>query len=545
MEHLSQKQKVTIMVAIMSAMFFAAINQTIVSTAMPRISALLNGIDHYTWVVTIYMLTSTISTVLVGKLSDIYGRKPFLLIGIVSFMIGAFLCGTSTDIFQMIFYRGVQGIGGGIIMATAVTAVGDLFAPKERAKWTGLLMAIFGFSSVIGPTLGGWMVDHMNWEWIFWIFLPLGLLSFILILRMFPKTSRNTNERLDIWGSTFLTLAIIPLLLGFTWAGTTYPWGSWQIISLFAASALSIIIFIMIERVVKSPVLPLSLFRNSIVTISNVAGFLMNAGMMGALIYLPFFIQGVEGISPTYSGYVTMPMSISMIILSALTGRAMSKTGKYKRYALGGMIIMTIGMLMMAFMNSILVAVISMIVFGFGLGLGMPVFTLAAQNSVKPTELGVVTASSQLFRNMGGTIGITVMGSIMTSRLQANLKNAFSASESVDVSKLDPAVGEQLKPFLNPQILLNKPQLEQLQAGLPEQLQAVVTKLIDMLKDALSSALTTVFLSGTALLVIAFILVLFMKEIPLRSSQSSPEGSKPETEQPESATAGQPSLSKG
>ncbi len=301
----------------------------------------------------------------------------------------------------------------------------------------------------------------------------------------------------------------------------------------------------MIERVVKSPVLPLSLFRNSIVTISNVAGFLMNAGMMGALIYLPFFIQGVEGISPTYSGYVTMPMSISMIILSALTGRAMSKTGKYKRYALGGMIIMTIGMLMMAFMNSILVAVISMIVFGFGLGLGMPVFTLAAQNSVKPTELGVVTASSQLFRNMGGTIGITVMGSIMTSRLQANLKNAFSASESVDVSKLDPAVGEQLKPFLNPQILLNKPQLEQLQAGLPEQLQAVVTKLIDMLKDALSSALTTVFLSGTALLVIAFILVLFMKEIPLRSSQSSPEGSKPETEQPESATAGQPSLSKG
>ncbi|MBJ6362735.1 MDR family MFS transporter [Paenibacillus sp. GCM10012307] len=545
MEHLTHKQKLTIMVAIMSAMFFAAINQTIVSTAMPRIAALLDGLDHYTWVVTIYMLTSTISTVLVGKLSDIYGRKPFLLVGIVTFLIGAFLCGTSTDIYQMIIYRGIQGVGGGIILSTSITAVGDLFAPKERAKWTGMLMAIFGFSSVLGPTLGGWMVDHLNWEWIFWIFLPFGVLAFALILKMFPKTSRNANETLDIWGSLFLTIAIVALLLGFTWAGTTYPWGSWQIISLFAAAVVSFIIFGLVERVVKSPVLPLSLFRNSIVTISNLAGFLMSAGMMGALIYLPFFIQGVKGIAPTYSGYVAMPMSISMIILSTVTGRAMSKTGKYKRYALAGMVIMVIGMLMMAFMNSIPVAVISMIVFGFGLGLGMPVFTLAVQNSVKPNQLGVATASSQLFRNLGGTIGITVMGSILSSSLTSNMKKSFADAGNMDVSKLDPAVAEQLKPFLSPQILLNKPQLEQLQAGLPEQLQAVVTKLVDVLRDALSSALTTVFLSGTALLVVAFVLVVFLKEIPLRSAQSSPQSSKPEDGQSEANTTTNPSLSKG
>lgn len=519
MEHLSQKQKLAIMIAIMSAMFFAAINQTIVSTAMPRISALLNGMDHYTWVITIYMLTSTISTVLVGKLSDIYGRKPFILLGIVTFMIGAFLCGTSTTIFHMITYRGIQGIGGGIIIATAVTAVGDLFAPKERAKWTGLMMAVFGFSSVLGPTLGGWMVDHLDWEWTFWIFLPIGLLSFILILRLFPKTAVNTSEKLDIWGSLFLTLTIVPLLLGFTWAGTTYAWTSWQVLSLFAAAALALMTFVWIEAKTPSPILPLSLFRNSVVTISNIVGFLMNAAMMGALIYLTFFIQGVEGVSPTYSGYVTMPMSISMIILSALAGRAMSRTGKYKRYAVSGMVIMAVGMLMMAYMSSIVLAVASMIVFGIGLGLGMPVFTLAAQNAVKPSELGVVTSSSQLFRNLGGTIGIAVLGSIMASRLTSNIQSGLAGVQQMDASKIDPAVREQLVPFLNPQILLNKPELESLKGALPEQLQTVVDQLLALLREALSSSLTTVFLTGTALLVVALLLVLFMKEIPLRGTQ--------------------------
>lgn len=351
MEHLSHKQKMTIMIAIMSAMFFAAINQTIVSTAMPRISAILNGMDLYTWVITIYLLTSTIATVLVGKLSDIYGRKPFLLSGIIFFIVGAFLCGTSINITQMIIYRGIQGVGGGIIMASAITAVGDLFAPRERAKWTGMLMAIFGFSSVIGPALGGWMVDHMDWEWIFWIFLPVGIVSFVLIWKLFPKVERNYGEKVDYWGSLFLTLAIVPMLIGFTWAGSKYEWVSIQTLGLFGAFAISLVIFILVERKVQSPVLPLSLFRNSIVTISNLSGFLMNAGMMGALMYLPFYIQGVQGVSPTYSGYVTMPMSLSMIVLSILTGKWMTKSGKYKKYAIIGMIIMTLGMLSMAYMN--------------------------------------------------------------------------------------------------------------------------------------------------------------------------------------------------
>lgn len=537
MEDLSHKRKITIMIAIIAAMFFAAINQTIVSTAMPRIIAILGGMEYYTWVITIYMLTSTIATVLVGKLSDIYGRKPFILAGIVFFIIGAFLTGFSKDIFQLITYRGIQGIGAGIIMASAFTAVGDLFAPRERGKWTGVMMAVFGFSSVLGPTLGGWLVDNMEWKWLFWIFLPLGVVAFFMILFLFPKVERKQSETIDYAGSLFLSITIIALLLGFSWAGTKYDWGSGQIIGLFATALVSLLIFLFVEWKAKSPVLPLSLFRNDIVTVSNSIGFLLNAGMMGALIYLPFFVQGVEGISPTYSGYVTMPMSIAMVVLSTFTGRWITKSGKYKKYAVIGMPIMIAGMLIMAFMNSVWLAVIAMIVFGLGLGVGMPVFSLTVQNAVSPAQLGVATASSQLFRNLGGTIGIAIMGTVMQSSLTRNMKEIMESGKGADLSKLDPEMASKLAPFQNPQMLLDQPKLEQLHQTLPANVQPVFTQIIDTTRDALSGSLTTVFLSGAALLVIAMILSFFLREIPLRTSNKMPEADKPVGQQVKPETA--------
>lgn len=535
MEQLTHKKKVTIMMALMAAMFFAAINQTIVSTAMPRIIAMLGGIEYYTWVITIYMLTSTIATVLVGKLSDIYGRKPFLLVGIVTFMAGAFLCGTSATIFQMITYRGIQGIGGGILMSATVTAVGDLFAPRERAKWTGVMMAIFGFSSVIGPTLGGFMVDHIAWKWIFWIFLPLGIVAFAMIWSMFPKTARKTSESIDYMGSLFLSLTIVALLLGFSWAGTKYEWASPQIIGLLASSAVFLIILILVERKAKSPVLPLSLFKNGIVTISNSIGFLMNAGMMGAMMYLPFFVQGVLGISPTYSGFVNMPMSIAMIVLSTLSGRWISKSGKYKRFAVSGIPFMVAGMLMMAFMNNVGVAIAAMIVFGIGLGISMPVFTLTVQNAVSPTHLGVATATATLFRNLGGTIGIAVMGTVMNTALTSKLDAAVKAGEGPDLSQLEPEHAKQLASFLNPQMLLDQPKLEQLHQSLPEQLQPLFTHTIEMVRNVLSDSLTVVFLFGMTLLVVAFVLVMFLKEIPLRTTNDTKAKAPAEAEKIEVA----------
>ncbi|MGM9986085.1 MAG: MDR family MFS transporter [Bacillaceae bacterium] len=525
MEHLSLQKKKTIMFAIMAAMFFAAINQTIVSTAMPRIIAILDGMDYYTWTINIYLLTSTIATVLVGKLSDMFGRKPFLLLGILLFMIGAFLTGTSSDVYQFITYRGIQGVGAGIIQSTAFTAVGDLFPPRERGKWMGLMSAVFGFSSVIGPLLGGYLVDNLEWHWLFWIFLPIGIVAFGMILVLFPKVERRKSEGIDYLGSLFITTTIVPLLLAFSWAGTEYEWGSSRILGLFAATFVSALIFIFVESKVKNPILPLSLFKNNVVTISNLIGFIMNFGMMGALIYISFFVQGVLGISPTYSGYVTIPMSVSMVAASAITGQLIAKSGKYKRYALVGVPIMIAGMAIMIFMHNATLAVISMIIFGLGLGLCMPVLSLATQNAVSHKELGVVTASSQLFRNLGGTIGVAIMGTVMSNNLATHLKEKMQAS-AADLATLDPQMAKEMAGFANPQVLMNKPLLEKTEASLPPDLQTVFVHMIDNIRDALSQTLSTVFLTSTLVLVVAFFLVFFLKELPLRTSNHTYEGGK-------------------
>lgn len=530
MEHLTQKKKLSIMIAIMAAMFFAAINQTIVSTAMPKIISILDGMDYYTWTINIYMLTSTIATVLVGKLSDMYGRKPFLLIGILLFMVGAFLTGTSNDVFQFIAYRGIQGIGAGVIQSSAFTAVGDLFPPRERGKWMGLLTAVFGFSSVLGPLLGGYLVDHLDWHWLFWIFLPIGIIAFGMIMVLFPKVEGSGKQSIDYIGSFFMTIAIVPLLLAFSWAGTDYAWGSVQILGLIAASIIFAIVFVLVEKNAKNPILPLHLFKNNIVTVSNIIGFIMNFGMMGAMIYLSFFVQGVLGISPTYAGYVTMPMSIVMVISSTIIGQLISKTGKYKRFALIGVPTMIAGMAIMIFMNSVPMAILSMIVFGLGLGIGMPVFSIATQNAVSHKELGVVTASTQLFRNLGGTIGIAVMGTVMSNNLKTNLENTMQNSSVVkDLATVDPKITEQIVGFANPQALMNKPLLEQTEASLPADVQPIFTKMIEGIRDALGDTLSTVFLTGTIVLVVAFLLVFFLKEIPLRTTnQATPKEEKEE-----------------
>lgn len=521
MEHLTLKRKISIMIAIMAAMFFAAINQTITSTAMPRIIAILDGMDYYTWTINIYLLTSTIATILVGKLSDMFGRKPFIMIGILFFMLGAFLTGTSTDVYQFIIYRGIQGIGAGIIQSTAFMSVGDLFPPRERGKWMGLMTAVFGFSSVLGPTLGGYLVDNIEWRWLFWIFLPLGVVAFIMIWTLFPKVERKPGQSIDYLGSLFLTTAIVPLLLAFSWAGTEYPWGSPEIIGLIVASIVSAIIFIFVEMKVKEPVLPLSLFKNSVVTVSNLIGFIMNFGLMGAMIYISFYVQGVLGISPTYAGYVTIPMSIFMMGMSAVTGQLIAKSGKYKRYALLGVPIMIVGMGIMVFMDNIWLTVLSTVIFGIGLGLGMPVFSLATQNAVSHKELGVATASSQLFRNLGGTIGIAVMGTVMSNNLTKNLKDALQSESAPDFSSLDPQMAQQMLSFANPQTLMNKPLIEKTQASLPADVQPLFMQMIDSIRDALGNTLSMVFLTGMLVLVLALMLVFFLKEIPLRTSNQT------------------------
>lgn len=531
MEHLSHKEKITIMIAIIAAMFFAAVNQTIVGNALPKIISDLGGLDYYSWVFTIYMLTSAITTILVGKLSDIYGRKPFIIIGIIIFSIGAFLAGTSTDIFQLIIYRGIQGFGAGMIMSTAFTAVGDLFAPRERGKWQGAMSAVFGISSVFGPTLGGYIVDNLEWKWVFWVFLPLGIVALVLIWKLFPSTVKKAGEKVDYLGSVFLSAAITTALLAFSWAGTKYDWDSVQILSLFGALVLSLIIFVFVERKAVSPILPLDLFKNSIFTISNIIGFVIGVSMFGGVMYVPYFIQGVLGYSATHSSFLTMSMTLGLVFASALGGQIISKTGKYKMQAIIGLFISAIGLYLLSTMTvetSQYLLVFYLTLVGFGIGIGMTVFTLTVQNAVDQKLLGVATASSQLFRSVGGTVGVAIMGTLLNSRMQDKMA---SMSQTGDTNQMaaSPELAGKLESLQNPQLLLDHEKLDGLKNTLPQEAIPFFDNVIHNLQDSLSYALSGVFIFVTITMAVAILLTFFIKEVPLRSAKDQPSVKKENT----------------
>lgn len=525
MEHLDHKKKIMIVLAIMSAMLFAALNQTIVGTALPKIISELGGMEYYSWVFTIYMLTSSVTSVLVGKLSDLYGRKPFILVGIGIFIVGSFLSGLSNTIIQLITYRGLQGFGAGMVMSTSFTAIGDLFSPRERGRWQGIMTSVFGLASVFGPTLGGWIVDNSDWHWVFWVFLPVGILAFFMILFLFPKTPKNEKEPIDYFGSLMLSLTIIPLLMAFTWGGSQYAWSSIPIITLLVGAVVALGLFIFIEQKAKSPVLPLQLFKNKVFMLSNIISFIIGFGMFGTAMYMPFFIQGILGMSAAVSGLMIMPMSVSMVITSAISGQLITKTGTYKKNAIIGLFIMGLGLFLLSLMNeqtSTFIAIINIIVVGAGLGLSMSVFTLTVQNTVPHSLLGVATASSQLFRQMGGTVGVGLLGTIMNNGLKSNMEETAVPL----VSQHGDHGFALLEKLENPQLLISSEQLQRVKNSLSVSHYEIFDSLVPLLKTAMSNALTSVFLFSCILVTIGFTLTFFLKEEPLRETQHEPPSEK-------------------
>ncbi|PRX40750.1 EmrB/QacA subfamily drug resistance transporter [Planifilum fimeticola] len=523
MEHLSRRKKITILIAIMVSLLFVSLNQTIVGTALPRIVADLGGMDLFNWVFTIFMLTSSVTAILVGRLSDLYGRKPFVLAGLILFITGSFLCGTADTIIQLILYRGLQGFGGGMIMSTAFTSVGDLFPPRERGRWQGLMSASFGLASVFGPTLGGYIVDHWDWHWVFWVFLPFGLVALVLIMRLFPSATERRREKVDYLGSLFLTLTIVPMLLAFSWAGNRYEWLSYEILGLFGFTLIALAVFLWIEVRASSPVLPLDLFRNSIFTLSNIVGFLTGMGMFGTIMYTPFYVQGVQGVSATSSGFVMMPMTLSMVIASTVSGQIISRTGRYKKLGLFGLAVMAAGLFSMSRMDvdtHLYTTVINIILVGAGLGISFPIFTLTVQNAVEHSRLGVATASNQLFRQMGGTIGVSVMGTIFTHRMEIETKRLVA-----DASPVPDAGGSAnlWSAFKDPQILMDPERLERIRSALPGEAVPLFESLLKLIKESFSLAIEHVFLTGALVVLLAFILTFFLREIPLRQSNRSDE----------------------
>ena len=519
---------------VMLAMFLSSLDQMIVGTAMPRIISDLGGFNQYTWVTTAYIITSAVTVPIVGKLIDMYGRKSFYIAGIAIFVFFSLACGLSQTMTQIIFFRGAQGIGAGIMMANAFTVIADLFPPAERGKYQGYLSGLFGISSVIGPTLGGFLTDSLSWHWVFFVNVPLGIIVILMFIRFFPNIRLdNLKHKVDFAGVTGLILTVVPALIALSWGGVEYPWASPEIIGMFVFSAVMLAAFLIIESRAREPILPLSLFRNNIVSVSWLAIFLSSIGMFGCITFVPLFFQGVKGASATASGNYLIPMTMGIISGSIISGQILSRAGgHYRTQGIVGLTIMIVGLGLLSrimFDSSYWTIALFTIVTGFGLGITLPLYTIAVQNAVPHNMLGVATGSSAFFRSIGGSVGLAILGSVMNNRFAADLATMMPDSVKSVVPQAQLAALAH-----NPQALVNPQAQAQLQSALSQfgpQGQTLLGQIMLSLREALASAIAECFLIAMLVIIVALVVTIFIKEIPLRKQHQGPTpGPKPVTE---------------
>jgi len=519
---LEQRKRWTIMGAVMLGLFLSAMDQTIVGTALPRIIAELSGLELYAWVFTSYMLASTTVIPIVGKMGDIFGRKRFFIAGIAVFLVGSVLCGMSQSMVQLIIFRGLQGVGGGMMFANAFAIVGDLYPPAERGKYAGLMSGVFGIASVLGPLIGGYITDNLDWRWVFYVNLPLGGLALFVLWVVLPgQDARREDRSVDYLGAAALAATIAPLLLAFSWAGSEYAWTSPQVLTTFAIAAFMAGVFVLAERRAKEPVIPFQLFRNDIFAVSTAVTFVTGAGMFAGSVYIPLFMQGVLGFSATNSGLVMMPMTVAMVCGSMISGQLVSRTGHYRWISPIGLAVATSGMFLLSTMNensSQQLGMAGMATLGFGLGLSFPPLMLAAQNAVPFSLMGSTTSLNTFARSVGGTIGVAIMGSVLTRRLNEEL--AAGLPQRVQ----DEAPDQLLDGLRNPQVLLDDGVLEQMRQGFDLLFgadgPALFTATISSMQAALATTITEVFFIGACLMSVGFVLTFFVREIPLRTTNA-------------------------
>ncbi len=515
-QEIRSQRLVLILPGLLLGMLLASLDQTIVGTAMPRVIADLHGLQHYAWVFTAYMLTSTVTVPLYGKLSDIYGRRTFFLFGMLVFLLGSALSGMAQSMTQLILFRAIQGIGGGALFPIAIAIIGDLFPPAERGKWQGLFAAVFGFSAIIGPSLGGWITDHWGWRWVFYVNMPIGVLALLTTGLTMPKLASGRHHRIDYLGAALLVAGVTPMLLAFSWAGTEYPWGSVQIIGLFTVSVLFIISFILVELRTVEPILDLRLFRNRIFTPTLLAAFLIAIGMFGTILYLPLFVQAVLGRTATNSGAVLTPMMLGFVFSSILGGQILSRTGRYKILGIATVAVAVVGMFLLSQMDvqtSSSTVVRNMIVLGLGIGTTMSLFTIVVQNAFPLERLGEVTSALTFFRSVGGTVGAAILGTVMANRFQHEL----AARIPPEVRAVVPA--QDLAVLQNPQILMSSEAIQKMQqqaAALGPQGQQLLQQLLASIQHSLAVAIDHVFLAGMIILLLALLFTFLIPEIPLR-----------------------------
>nr|WP_276308546.1 MDR family MFS transporter [Thermoflavimicrobium daqui] len=504
-----------LIVGLLVAMLFAALDGTIVGTAIPRIVGELGGLSLMTWLTTAYMLTSTTVVPIAGKLADLLGRKVVYVSGLMIFIASSALCGAAQSMEALIWFRALQGIGGGIMMPLALIVIGDIFTGKERAKWQGIFGAIFGLASVIGPQVGGWIVDAINWRWVFYVNLPVGILATILIFIGLNGKKTTGPVKVDMGGIITMVIGVVSLLLALSFGGKDYDWDSWQIIGLFSLSVLFLILFFIIESKVDEPILPPYLFKNRTFSLINAIGFLMTLGMFGAITFIPFYMQGVLGVSASDSGTVMTPMMISMILTSILGGQLVYKVG-IRSLMITGMAITTLAFGLLTTLDldsSKFLAMGYLVVMGIGMGFVMPNLTLALQESFSKEELGVVTSSSQFFRNMGGTFGVAILGTVLNEK-STQLLNEKMGPIFEQIPKQMQAMIEPIKKMINtdPQglysMLFNSQSLQKIPITMQK-------TMLPILKTSLVSSLHVVFWCSLAFAAGGFLITFFIGKITL------------------------------
>ncbi len=524
-ETLSRRRIILVLTSVILGMLLSALDQTIVGTALPKIvQSFPSGVEHYVWVTTGYLLAAAASMPIWGKLSDAYGRKPFYAIGMGIFVAGSALCGQSHSMSELIAFRAFQGLGAGAMMPISQAIVGDVFPPAQRAKFMGVLMSVFGLAMIIGPLLGGWITDNFSWRWVFYVNLPVGIVAIAFCLWALPGHVALHKHRLDYAGSVLLVAAAVPLLLGFSWAGVTYPWLSWPVIGAWVLSAVAWVAFFWWELRASEPVINPRLFGNRVFSISAAASSLQNAAMFGAIMFVPLFVQIVQGHSATNSGIILMPMMFAAIVASIVSGQIMARTGRYKWLVVGGFAAVALGayLLSQMTMDSGRVTLwLDTAVMGLGLGVAMSAFTTIVQNQYPVHRLGEVSASLQFFRMIGSTVGLAIFGSVLNNQFTGNLAKNVPAPvvQGLKAAKLDNANAlgsNQAQKAI--QLIVGK--VAQALGQPAAQLAQLVSH---GLRLSLEQAITTLFVVSTIIGVIGLFVVVFLPEVRLRTSYSAEE----------------------